>query len=474
MEMTELATIRKRGNSYLLRVSVGYDTEGRQIEKRMTWTPPPGMSERAADKEAEREAFRFEEKVKKGQVPDGRMKFSNYAEAWFTNYAELQLRPRTVAGYRGLMKRINEELGYLYLDKIRPAHLMDFYQTLNETHKTCKCKCRINLKNAIRKKGMTLEQFASQAGISPVTLTSACQRMNVNRSSAEKIAAKLGMRVERVFADSAFDETLAASTISKYHRLLSSMLHTAVKWQLIPENPCDRVDPPKVRKVKIDYLDAEEAIHLLELLEDEPANYRAAVTILLYTGMRRGELLGLEWPNVNFKTRTVTINKSSLYLADRGIFQDETKNASSDRVIRVPEAAIEAFKEMKVWQAEQKLRLGTAWKESGKIFTALDGAPMHPDTLSSWFRKFIDRSDLPPIHLHSLRHTNATLNIANGIAVTTVAGQLGHVDATTTTKIYAHAIKSAQAAAADMMDELLAPKPKKKKRSTSKRLEKCR
>ena len=99
---------------------------------------------------------------------------------------------------------------------------------------------------------------------------------------------------------------------------------------------------------------------------------------------------------------------------------------------------------------------------------------MHPDTLSSWFRKFIDRTDLPPIHLHSLRHTNAMLNITNGIAVTTVAGQLGHVDATTTTKIYAHAIKSAQAAAADMMDELLAPKPKKKKRSTSKRLEKCR
>lgn len=98
--MITLPTIRKRGNSYLLRVSVGYDADGRQIEKRMTWTPPSGMSQRAADKEAEREAFRFEERVKSGQVLDGRMKFSNYAELWFTNYAEVQLRPRTVAGYR--------------------------------------------------------------------------------------------------------------------------------------------------------------------------------------------------------------------------------------------------------------------------------------------------------------------------------------------------------------------------------------
>ena len=106
-------------------------------------------------------------------------------------------------------------------------------------------------------------------------------------------------------------------------------------------------------------------------------------------------------------------------------------------------------------QAQQKLSLGSLWKDSGKVFTALDGSPMHPDTLSGWFHDFIRGTDLPQIHLHSLRHTNATLNIANGISVTTVAGQLGHANASTTTKIYAHAIKSAQAAAADMMDDLL-------------------
>ena len=108
-----------------------------------------------------------------------------------------------------------------------------------------------------------------------------------------------------------------------------------------------------------------------------------------------------------------------------------------------------------MWQAEQRNTMGDLWQESGKVFTALHASPMHPDTLSGWFRDFIKTTDLPQIHLHSLRHTNATLNIANGTPITTVAGQLGHANANTTAKIYAHAIKSAQAAAADMMDDLL-------------------
>ena len=117
---------------------------------------------------------------------------------------------------------------------------------------------------------------------------------------------------------------------------------------------------------------------------------------------------------------------------------------------------MKALRSVRSWQAQQRLLLGSAWRDSGKVFTALDGSPMHPDTLSGWFHDYIEaHPELPQIHLHSLRHTCATLEIANGVSVTTVAGQLGHANASTTTKIYAHAIKTAQAAAADMMDDLL-------------------
>ena len=211
----------------------------------------------------------------------------------------------------------------------------------------------------------------------------------------------------------------------------------------------------------MDVLDVDQAIHMVELLDGVPIYYRTAIIVLLFTGMRRGELLGLEWPDINFSKNTISITKTSLYLPGMGLFDDETKNSSSDRVIKAPKTVMKALFDLHHWQMEQQFLLENQWEGSGKVITTADGAPMRPDTLSNWFRTFIDGTDLPPIHLHSLRHTNATLSIANGIAVTTVAGQLGHADANTTTKIYAHAIKSAQAEAADMMDDLLTPKKKK-------------
>ena len=103
------------------------------------------------------------------------------------------------------------------------------------------------------------------------------------------------------------------------------------------------------------------------------------------------------------------------------------------------------------------LKNGLPWNESCQVFVTQNGTPMHPDTLTSWFGGFIKTTDLPQIHIHSLRHTNATLQIANGVSVTTVAGNLGHSNANTTTKVYAHAIQSAAAASAEMMDNLLNP-----------------
>ena len=198
-------------------------------------------------------------------------------------------------------------------------------------------------------------------------------------------------------------------------------------------------------------------MHLLSLLENEPQQYRNAVTLLLFTGMRRGELLGLEWSDFDKKNGLLNISKTMQYLPDRGVFQDDTKNESSNRVIKLSKSAVNALNAQHRWQLEQQLKVGSYWKRSNKIFTSPYGDPIHPDTLSGWFHDFVARSDLPPIHLHSLRHTNATLQIANGSSVTTVAGYLGHANASTTTKVYAHAIQSAQAAAAELLEDILNP-----------------
>lgn len=465
-----MAHIKKRGDTYLIRVGDGYNLEGKQISRHKTWKPPKGMSAAAAAREVKKQAALFEEQVKNGQVVDGTIKFADFAERWFRDYAEPQLRPRTVARYRELMTRINPAIGHMQIQSIGPVHLMEFYRQLSDVHKTGKYRCRIDLKAHLKSRHITKEAFSKQCEVSQTTLTQVYHGKNVDPAVAERISEALGKPLSQLFETAYAEKPLAQKTILHYHRLISSIMSTAVKWQVILSNPCDRVAAPKVRQQEAACLDADQAIELLELLDGQPIQYRTAVSVLLFTGMRRGELLGLEWKDVDFTRNIISIRRSSLYLPDRGTFEDETKNASSNRVIRVPATAMELLKTYRMWQLEQQMEHLDIWQNSGKVFTAADGSPMHPDVLSGWFHDFIRTTDLPPIHLHSLRHTHATLAIANGVAVTTVAGQLGHASPTTTMKIYAHAIQSAQAAAADVMEQLLTqPRPRRGRRKTTAR-----
>ena len=131
------------------------------------------------------------------------------------------------------------------------------------------------------------------------------------------------------------DAALSSNTISHYHKMLSSMLGAAVKWQLIYDNPCLRVDPPKVEHSEAHYLDEVQAAHLLDLLDDEPIVYRTMITLLLHTGLRRGELCGLEWDDINFELSLLDVQRTSLYLPEKGVFVDETKNSTSRRVLKL-------------------------------------------------------------------------------------------------------------------------------------------
>ena len=111
----------------------------------------------------------------------------------------------------------------------------------------------------------------------------------------------------------------------------------------------------------------------------------------------------------------------------------------------------------KIEQSKHRLSMGDQWQDSGKVFTASNGAPMFPDAISSWFRKFIKRHNLPDAHIHTLRHVSATLLIAGGVDIATVSGRLGHANKSTTLNIYTHAIQSADAAAAEKLQNILNP-----------------
>ena len=278
-------------------------------------------------------------------------------------------------------------------------------------------------------------------------------------ATAEKLSKGMAMPLSRAFSPIDTDKPLSTKTVQHHHRLISSMLSTAVEWGMLLLNPCDRVRPPRVEKKDPRYLDEVQAATLLDLLENERADYRTMIRVLVFTGLRRGELLGLKWSDINFDSGVIQICRTTQYLPDRGVYEDETKNDSSNRVMKLSQTALTDLKQHKIYQLERQLKAGDRWQDTGYIFTTDEGKPVHPDTITGWFSKFVKAhsEELPYISVHSLRHTNATLQIAGGVPLTTIAKRLGHADTVTTSRIYAHAIKSADEAAAETLENLLTP-----------------
>ena len=302
-EVLRMATIRKRGDSYIIRVSCGYDCKGRQLEKYMTWNPSAGMTQKQIEKELDRQKILFEEKCKSGSVFDSSIKFTDFAEYWMTEYAEKQLRPKTVEGYKQMLKRINPAIGHIRLDKLQPKHLMELYNNLQEggIRDDKKYSCVLDFREYLKNKNITQIYLAEKAVVSINTVYAISKGDNITETSANKIASALNLPLKKLFTiKKEGKKILAPKTILHHHRLISSILETAIKWQVILYNPCSRVETPKVERKEARYLDEYQAMELLNSLESEPLQYKTMITMLLYSGMRRGELCGLEWSDVDF------------------------------------------------------------------------------------------------------------------------------------------------------------------------------
>lgn len=180
-------------------------------------------------------------------------------------------------------------------------------------------------------------------------------------------------------------------------------------------------------------------------------------------------MCGLTWADIDFASGVIDINKSSLYLPKRNVFDDDTKNANSARSIKISASVLDLLREWKKEQAFSSLSLGTAWKGARgmacKVFTRWDGLPIHPDYVTKYFKDFIKRNNLPEVSVHSLRHTNASLMIASGVDIRTVSKRLGHAQTSTTTNIYAHAIRSADERASEALDDILTPQRAKQNKA---------
>ncbi len=450
-----MATITKQGKGYKITVSQGYDYNGKRIRQYMTWIPEPGMSERQIKKELDRQVVLFEEKVLSGTTANGNMRFADFAEKFMREYAQLYLKPKTVATYTENLQRINQAIGRIRLCDLRTGPINSFYQNLQEKGVRSRTTgvCKIDLKERIGVQRGALTAFARKAGVSRATVKQALEGQPISQESADAIAQAVGMKTSRAFTLTTHADPLAPASVISYHRTLSSVLSHAVKWGYIAVNPADAAEKPSLGPHEAAYLEEGDARRLLELLQGEPIRWRALITFDLMSGLRRGELLGLRWQDVDLDEHTVTIRQTSNYLPGKGVYVSTPKTATSARPLLLSTAAMTMLLEYKAWQDAQHEQMGDTWEdEDGRVFTTDTGSPLFPDSVTQWFSGFIARSGMPKVTVHSLRHTYASLMIADGVPLVVVSRQLGHAQASTTANIYAHAIASAQAKAMQTFD----------------------
>ena len=428
-----MASIRKRKNSYQITVSNGRDATGKQILETTTFIPGPSKTDKQNQKALEKFAMEFEYKVKSGKYLDGeKLSFQEFMEIWFQDYAAHHLEDTTLQQYRHLLDtHIIPEIGHLKLSKILPVHLNKLYNTLSTTRKD-------------------------------------------NRSGG-----------------------YSPKTIKHIHTTISGIFAAALRWNIVSDNPCDRVEPPKMvpTRDKLKFFTIEQSNTFLGLLDKEytttykahdrvddtgksyhvsdysetrriPTQFKLFFHLALFCGLRRGEIIALEWSDLDFNENSVNITKSTTCVKGKPITKS-TKTNSSIRKISVPVSVMNLAKQYRKEQMEYRMALGSQWIGNNYIFIQWNGSQMHPDSPYKTFKKIIKRYNetiekeedkLPDIPLHGLRHTSATLLISQNVDVKTVSNRLGHAQTSTTMDIYSHALRKMDEQAANVLDDLLVKK----------------
>lgn len=460
-----MASIKKQGKGYKITVSKGYDINGKQLREYMTWVPPAGMTPKQAEKEVKRQAVLFEEQVQCNTTHDGNMRLVDFTELFLKDYAYPTLKVRTAFGYEEKMQRVNQGLGHIKLKDLKPGHIASFYANLQEEGMRCQRLARYKGDFAawMKEKRTTMAALARDTGLSIWTFKQLKAGSNIALASAERFAQFQGVPFADLFTPVRDMTPLRPGTIHTYHRTLSAVLYRAVKWGYIKSNPASCMDLPSLANRKAKYLDEPDARRLLELLQDEPIKWRALITFDLLSGLRRGEILGLRWEDVDMDAQTIVISQTSNYIPTKGVYTDSPKSATSNRPLKLSRSAFLLLLEYKQWQDAQQRKLGDAWENrDGRVFTTDTGKPMFPDSVSQWFTKFVRRTGLPKVTVHSLRHTYASLMIADGTPLVVVSHKLGHAQTSTTANIYAHVIASAEERAThtfDKFDDLVTQEP---------------
>lgn len=377
------------GQKYRIDIEKGRKTDGRRNRIVETFY---GTLKQAIER---RDELLYE--VKHSQIkPDSNMKFLDFTRLWLKDYAEVNIKPSTLYGYKSCL---NAHI----LPRFKDYKLIDI--TVYELEK---------FYNELRK---TKSRNPDANG-------------NYN--------------------------LLSESVVRHQHSLLCVMLNTAVKWDFISFNPCLKLTkPPTVSRKEMQFYDEEELKSLFQHLEYEDLTFKTAIYLLTLGGMRRGECLGLFWEYVDFDKKTITIKNNLLNIREKGVYLDTPKTQKSKRTISLPDICFELLEELKNKQELLKDMFGSEWIQTDYVFKDENGNYFNPSRLSRQWKAFISKHKMKPIRLHDLRHTCATYLLSNNVPIATVSKKLGHSNIYTTLDVYTHSVDNDDIAASNLLNSMV-------------------
>lgn len=365
-------------------------------------------------------------------------------------------------------KKYQIEIPLSYNGNKKNRHFETFYGGKKDAIlREAKLKMQLKEGSFVPKNNLTIQDLSEEylnykKGIlSPKTYYTYCQRMilineHIGYVKVRNITAKIldkfytYLRTEHL---SAKGTPYSPTTLQDYYALINNMLEVAVKWDYLNFNPNTKIEKPKRARSNASCYSKEDMVKLLQCLMQEPLKYQAIIITALDLACRRGELTGLTWDDIDFKTGKVTINKATQYI-DRKIFEKETKSVNSDRINFLNPSTIEILKKYKKEQQEKQMKLGSQWIQTNRVFTTEFGGDIHPDTPTKIFQKIIKKYNLKHLTFHGLRHSGISHMIECGVPISVISRKVGHSSVQVTDTYYSHFFDDEFKQAANSMNDI--------------------